>query len=75
MAKKKAAKLWQQAHSEKVKEYQQNYLKDKTQTTLIIDSWVAEEISRVKSPEMSYSKWVREFLQQWALKQQQTTNE
>ncbi|WP_414580949.1 hypothetical protein [Scytonema sp. PCC 10023] len=72
MPKRKSEKLWQNAHPEKVKGYQQNYLKDKTQATVVIDGWVVEQIDKVKPPEMSYSRWVREFLQQWAVELRQT---
>ena len=59
MPKNLSQKLWQKAHKDKVSQYQQTYMKNKTQATVVLESWVMEAIDKVKQPRQTYGNWIR----------------
>ena len=69
MTKPESGRLWQKANKGKVREYQKNYIKDKTHCSLILDPWVKEVIDRVKEPSQTYGNWARQFIEEWAKSQ------
>lgn len=71
MVKRLSGTLWQKAHKDKVKEYQNAYMKDKTQASVVLDAWVVEEIDKMKEPGQSYGNWVRRLVEDWAENQKQ----
>ncbi len=66
MAKTESGKLWQKANKDKVREYHNAYIKDKTHCSLILEPWVKEVIDRVKEPSQPYGNWARQFIEEWA---------
>lgn len=66
MPKRDSEKDWQRRHPEKVKEYQERYLKDKKRALVTLESWVVEAIDKVKPSDQEYGAWIREFLENWA---------
>ncbi|GAB1544547.1 hypothetical protein NUACC21_72230 [Scytonema sp. NUACC21] len=66
MAKSESGKLWQKAHKEKVRKYNQNYRKNKTTLSVVLEDWVIEQIQKVKDPKQPCGAWVRELVEEWA---------
>lgn len=69
MTKRLSGKLWQKTHKDKVKQYHDTYMKDKTQATVVLEAWVVEEIDKAKEPGQSYGNWVRRLVEDWAKNQ------
>lgn len=69
MPKTKYQKIWEQKNKHKIAEYRTQYMKDKTQASIVLETWVKEEIDRVKIPEQSYGNWIRLLVEDWARKQ------
>ena len=69
MPKKTSEKLWYKAHPDKVKQYYKQYMKDKTQASVVLDAWVRDKIDSAKQPNQSYGNWIRLLLEDWASNQ------
>ena len=69
MPKHESEKKWQKVHKEKVKQYQQSYLEGKTEVSVILESWVIEQIAKAKPTEQGYGGWVKELVESWARQQ------
>ncbi len=69
MPKHESEKRWQKEHKDKIKTYQQNYLKDKIHAGVVLDSWVVAEIDTFKPPNQTYGGWVRQLVEDWAKSQ------
>ncbi len=66
MAKNKYQKTWELNHPDKVKEYNDKYMKSKTQAKIILEPWGRDAIDIVKPPSQTYGNWIRQLLEEWA---------
>lgn len=69
MAKNKYQKKWELNHPDKVKQYNEKYMTDKTQAKILLEPWVKEAIDKVKEPNQTYGGWIRQLIEQWACSQ------
>jgi hypothetical protein len=70
MSSGKVKKQWQRSNKDKVHQYQRNYMKDKTQASVVLEAWVKEQIDAVKDPDQTYGNWLRSLAENWARQQQ-----